>query len=67
MKKFYFERNVNQTLFYSILGDIFDDLESLDFENDTFIIREYWKHEDDDLPNLNINHQVLNYGGINIH
>lgn len=39
-KKFYeFERQVNQDLFWFILGDFYEDNES--FENDTFILRMY--------------------------
>ena len=50
--KFTFERNVNQTLIYNILGTVVDHIESTDFENDTFIIRNYWNHEEDNLPNF---------------
>lgn len=47
-----FERQVNQDLFYYILGDFYKNLEGDSFENDTFIIRYYDWVNDNEKPNF---------------
>ena len=55
MKKFDFERQVNQDLFYHIFNKkrYIDDIGYSDFENETFVIRPYdWINPNNPKPNF---------------